>query len=351
MNKNCKVFLACLATLLLLASCGSKIKIEDRALRDGWMIASSKEVSGDAKALSEKINASEKWYKATLPTTVLGALVDAGEYKDVFVGKNLEKVPRARFENNWWFRNTFTVEDFDAQKEQLRLLVEGINYRANFWVNGKQIAKQDTLFGAFRQFDLDITQAAQKGENTLLVEIFPPKVRDFYMGYVDWAPTPPDHFMGIYRDIRLKRSGKVSLNSPFVAPDVDTKDLTKASVTVSTEVQNHGNEAKKVEISGRIEDITFKKTVQLAPNERQEVKFTPQEFAQLNLKNPRLWWPNGLGEPAMYKLELEVNEQGLVQDAQSTKFGVRKIETALNDKGVRGYKVNGATFSSKAAVG
>ncbi len=328
-------------TVLVLTSCGSKITIEDRALRDGWMIASSKEVTGDAKALSEKINTSEKWYKATLPTTVLGALVDADEYKDLFVGKNLEKVPRARFENTWWFRNTFTVDDFDAQKEQLRLLVEGVNYRANFWVNGKQIATQDTLFGAFRQFDLDITQAAKEGENTLLVEIFPPKVRDFYMGYVDWAPTPPDHFMGIYRDIRLKRSGKVSLNAPFVAPDVDTKDLTKASLTVSTEVFNHGSEAKTVEVSGKIEDITFKKTVKLAPNERQEVKFTPQEFAQLNLKNPRLWWPNGLGEPALYKLELEVNDQGTVQDSQSTKFGVRKIETALNDKGVRGYKVNG----------
>jgi exo-1,4-beta-D-glucosaminidase len=130
--------------LLLLSGCGSKLKIEDRALRDGWMIASSKEVAGDAKILSENITLkpSEKWYKATLPTTVLGALLDAGEYKDVFVGKNLEKVPRARFENNWWFRNTFTVEDFDAQKEQLRLLVEGINYRANFWVNGKQSLKE-----------------------------------------------------------------------------------------------------------------------------------------------------------------------------------------------------------------
>lgn len=265
-------------TLLLLSSCGSKINIEDRALRDGWMIASSKEVAGDAKLLSEKINTTDKWYKATLPTTVLGALVDAGEYKDVFVGKNLEKVPRARFENNWWFRNTFQVADFDNQKEQLRLLVEGINYRANFWVNGQQIASQDTLFGAFRQFDLDITQAAKSGENTLLIEIFPPKVRDFYMGYVDWAPTPPDHFMGVYRDIRLKRTGKVSLNAPFVAPDVDTKDLTKASLTISTEVYNHSSEAKTVEVTGKIEAITFKKTVALAPNERQEVRFTPKNL-------------------------------------------------------------------------
>lgn len=337
-------------SFFVMVSCEKKSKIEEVVLSENWQIASSKEVGQDAKAISEKIDQPDKWVKATVPTTVLGALVEAGVYKDPFFGKNLESIPREPFESSWWFRTTFEVSDFEAQKEQLRLFVDGVNYRANFWLNGKQIASKDSIFGAFRQFELDITATANSGTNTLLVEVLPPQVRDFYMGFVDWAPTPPDHYMGIYREIRLKRSGKVSIDAPFVAPDLDPSDLTKASLTVTSELTNHSDEAKTVVVSGTIESINFEKEFTLAPGEKKEVRFTPEEFKQLNIANPKLWWPNGLGDPDMYTLNLELKEKGSsVQDTQKTKFGIRKIETFLNAKGVRAYKVNGREVLIKSA--
>ncbi|RFS18168.1 glycosyl hydrolase 2 galactose-binding domain-containing protein [Emticicia sp. C21] len=349
MNQKWCLLLSILGSFFLL-SCGSKVKVEERTLSDNWTIASTKEINADAKTLSTQLINPEKWVKATLPTTVLGALVEAGVYKDPFVGKNLEKIPRAPFENSWWFRNTFELEDVNTQEEYLGLMVDGVNYRANFWLNGVKVASQDTLFGAFRQFEIDITEAAKSGENVLLVEVFPPQVRDFYMGFVDWAPTPPDHYMGIYRDIRLKRSGKVaSMVGTFIAPDLDPKDLTQALLTISTELTNHSNASKTVEVIGTIENLTFKKNFILAPHERREVKFTPADTKELLIKNPRLWWPNGLGNPEMYTLNLEVRENGSLSDKQSTRFGIRKIETYLNDKGVRGYKVNGRDVLIKSA--
>lgn len=348
MNKRWSLLVGLLGFVSLL-SCGPKVKVEERTLSDDWIIASTKETNTDAKTISTQLINPDKWVKATVPTTVLGALVEAGVYKDPFMGKNLENIPRAPFEDNWWFRNTFQLDDLDTKEEQLALLVDGVNYRANFWLNGVQVASQDTLFGAFRQFALDITNAAKSGENVLLVEVFPPKVRDFYMGFVDWAPTPPDHYMGIYRDIRLKRSGKVSMNATFVAPDLDPKDLKKASLTVSTELTNHSSEQKTVEVSGYIGDLEFKKSFTLAPHEHKEVKFTPADTKELLIQNPKLWWPNGLGDPELYTLNLEVREHEKLLDKQSTKFGIRKIETYLNDKGVRGYKVNGREVLIKSA--
>ena len=348
MNKRWSLLLVAVSSLWIL-SCSPKVKVEERTLTDNWSIASTKETATDAKIVSEQLINPDKWVKTTVPTTVLGALVEAGVYKDPFMGKNLESIPRAPFENPWWFRNTFTIDDLNIAEEQLALHVDGVNYRANFWLNGVKIASQDTLFGAFRQFELDITKAAKDGENTLLVEVIPPKVRDFYMGFVDWAPTPPDHYMGIYRDIRLRRSGKVSMNATFVAPDLDPKDLTKASLTVSTELTNHSNEAKTVEVTGTIENINFSKSVKLAPNERKEIKFSPADTKELLIKNPKLWWPNGLGNPDLYTLNLEAKEQGKLSDKQSTRFGIRKIETYLNDKNVRGYKVNGRDVLIKSA--
>ncbi|WP_460473874.1 glycoside hydrolase family 2 protein [Emticicia fontis] len=349
MNQRWCLLLGLLSSFFLL-SCGSKVKVEERTLSENWTIASTKEINADAKSLSTQLINPEKWVKATVPTTVLGALVEAGVYKDPFVGKNLEKIPRAPFENSWWFRNTFELEDVNTQEEYLALKIDGINYRANFWLNGVKVASQDTLFGAFRQFQIDITKAAKSGENVLLVEVFPPQVRDFYMGFVDWAPTPPDHYMGIFRDITLKRSGKVDVTvTTFIAPDLDPKDLTQASLTISTELTNHSDASKTVEVKGIIEDISFKKSFTLAPHEHREVKFTPADTKELLIKNPRLWWPNGLGNPEMYTLNLEVNENGKLSDKQSTRFGIRKIETYLNDKGVRGYKVNGRDVLIKSA--
>ncbi|GAB3168715.1 glycosyl hydrolase 2 galactose-binding domain-containing protein [Telluribacter humicola] len=333
---------------LFISGCSTGVHVEEQNLTDNWTIISSREVPADVQTLSSESYPTDNWIKASVPTTVLGALVDAGVYKDPFFGKNLETISRKPFEDPWWFRTRFEVADFEAEKEQLRLLVDGINYRADFWLNGKQIAAQDTLFGAFRQFELDITEAARAGTNVLMVKVHPPKVRDFYMGFVDWAPTPPDHYMGIYREIRLKRTGKVSIDAPFVHPDLDPKNLAEATLKVSTELTNHSSSPRTVVVTGTIEDIKLEKEVSLAPHQKQIVTFTPEEFDQLRIRNPRLWWPNGLGSPELYTLQLELKEEGTLFDQQQVRFGIRKVETYLNDKGVRGYKVNGREILIKS---
>jgi len=321
----------------------------EQVLSENWVIASSANVSENIQELTENAPDPTVWTKAKVPTTVLGALVEAGVYKDPFMGKNLEAIPRAPFEKPWWFRNTFTLDEIQPDAEVLRLLVDGINYRADIWLNGKKIANQDTIFGAFRQFDLDITQAAQSGANTLLVKVFPPQVRDFYMGFVDWAPTPPDHYMGIFREIRLRRSGKVTLDMPFVAPDLKPGTLDKATLTISTEITNHSNQAKTVRVTGFIESVRFEKEVSLEPQEHKTIYFTPKKFPQLTIKNPRLWWPNGLGSPEMYDLRLELHEKQNRIDEQSTSFGIREVETYLTQEGVRGYRINGRPLLIKGA--
>ncbi|SOE21077.1 exo-1,4-beta-D-glucosaminidase [Spirosomataceae bacterium TFI 002] len=332
-----------------LISCSTKINISETILSSNWELIASNEVQESGEKLSAETINTEKWAKTTVPNTVMGALVDAGKYPDVFFGDNLAKVSVDQFESSWWFRNTFEISDFKQESEQLRLLIDGINYRADIWLNGEKIAQNDTLYGAFQQFELDITSKAKAGTNILLLEIFPPQVRDFYMGFVDWAPVPPDHNMGIFREIHLKRSGKVTIDASFVAPDVDTQNLEKASLVISSEMSNHSSEVKTILISGKIENISFQKKISLQPHEKIEVKFTPEEFKQLHINQPRLWWPNGLGEPNLYTLELEISEDGNLQDVQHTRFGIRKIETYLNSKNVRGYKVNGREVLIKSA--
>jgi exo-1,4-beta-D-glucosaminidase len=317
-------------------SCHKPAKVEEKLLSDNWSIISSKKTDLDGFALSKSGDFDQsKWVKTKVPTTVMGALVEAGVIKDPFFGKNLENIPKTDFEDPWWFRTTFDLDEFNAKGEVARLLLDGINYRASIWLNGSQVSSGDSIYGAFNQFDLNISKLAKANDNILAIEIFPPKPRDFYMGFVDWAPTPPDKYMGIFRDVHIKRTGKVSMDRIFVAPDVDLVTLKNATLKVTADVTNYSDETKQVEVSGKIENISFKSDFPLKAGETKPVKF------DLKVGNPRLWWPNGLGKPEMYDLKMELKDGHQLADQKSTRFGIRKIETYLTKDTVRGYKVNG----------
>jgi len=332
---------------MLIISCGESPNIDEINLSEGWQIMSSAEVKADGKQLSSGSGLEGDWINAKVPTTVLGALIDAGVYKDPFYSDNLAKIPEEPFDNPWWFRKEFNIDQFNPKSEELRLFIDGINYKANIWLNGNQIASQDTLFGAFRQFDIDISKLV-RASNSLAFEIIPPKPRDFYMGFVDWAPTPPDNYMGIYREVRLKRTGKVALDFPFVKTDVNTETLAEAKLTIGGEVQNFDQKSRKVTILAQMENTVVTKEITLNPNESTEFELTPGDYSELVIQNPKLWWPNGLGEPNMHQLTLQVLDGSVLLDEQEVNFGIREVETFLNDAGVRSYKVNGREIMQKS---
>ncbi len=148
------------ALLLLFvgSSCHKPARVEERLLTENWSILSSKKTDLDGIALSNSTNLDlSNWVKTSVPTTVMGALVEAGVIKDPFFGKNLENIPKTDFQDPWWFRTTFDLKGFDAGFEVARLQLDGINYRANIYLNGVLISAKDTIYGAFRQFDLNIS--------------------------------------------------------------------------------------------------------------------------------------------------------------------------------------------------
>src|ERR1039457_1643457 len=63
-----------------------------------------------------------------------------------------------------------------------------------------------------------------------------------------------------------------------------------------------------------------------------------------NLTNPKLWWPNGYGDPHLYTvtLQFEANGEG-VSDAKSFQAGVRQF-TYSEDGGALKIWVNGRRF-------
>jgi exo-1,4-beta-D-glucosaminidase len=66
-----------------------------------------------------------------------------------FYSKNLQNMPREPFDTPWWYRTNFTLPASE-QGKQVTITFKGINYKANIFVNGVQIADSDSVQGAFR---------------------------------------------------------------------------------------------------------------------------------------------------------------------------------------------------------
>jgi len=154
--------------LKVLTGCGSdksfQSVVSERQLKDGWSVESSVKANSTGDIISKKDFDASEWYKTSVPATVMAALIANGEHTDVFMGDNISKIDTSRFRVSWWYRTSFNIEDAGNNTE---LIFEGINYRANIWLNGSKIASADTLFGGFRIFCINVSEFTVSGEISL----------------------------------------------------------------------------------------------------------------------------------------------------------------------------------------
>ncbi len=133
--------------------------------------------------------------------------------------------------------------------------------------------------------------------------------------------------------------------------DVNTETLDEATLSISAELTNHHSEPKKMTLEARIENSVVSETFTVEPGKIFLAELGPEKFKELTIKNPRLWWPNGLGNPEMYTMHLSLKEGNTLCDTATVRFGIRTIDTYLNEQNVRGYKVNGREVLIKSPVG
>ena len=354
-------WVACLAfSSLSFAQTSSAVptrKAEARlALTDGWNLQSSSKVEQSGDVISKPSFQPHNWYGVTVPTTVVSALVKDKVLPDPFYGMNLRKFPGVtypigtNFSNvamdpdspyaaSWWYRKTFTLPAADAGKT-VWLNFRGINYRANIWLNGKQIAKSEEVAGAWRTYEFNITDAVKiGGENALAVQVFAPTETDLAITFVDWNPAPPDKNMGLWREVYIATSGPVALRYPAAMSQVDSDG--NAKLTVSAQLKNATNQPVKGTLKGNIESMQFSQEVELAPNETKDVVFDPGQYSQLSLTKPRLWWPAQMGSPELYSLQMQFDVNGKISDHAEIKFGIREVKSEVDQNKSRLFSING----------
>lgn len=331
-----------------LTSCHNQITSNGSLLlSEDWQVQSSAKIALTGEQLSMPETKVKDWYKGKVPSTIMGVLTENGLYKDVLKGMNYKNINKALFDTTWWYRTTFEMPHI-KKGEHTSLLFDGISYGANVWLNGKQIATRDSLHGPFRRFKIDITDAI-KEKNALAVEVFRAQPGEPNIGFVDWNPRPADESMGIFREVRIITNNEVSMNHVAVHSKVNTKTLNEAWLTVETELTNMSDKQVEGELKGTIEGAFFTIPVSLKANETRILKITSEQAAALHLMNPRLWWCHNMGNPEMYKLNLEFRTNNNVSDQKTIDFGIREIKQYFTEEGYRGFLLNGKKVLIRSA--
>ncbi len=134
-----------------------------------WKLKEAPKISAEPEILSKPGFDTSTWIPATVPGTVLTTLVDQGVYPDPYYGLNNLVIPESLCRQDYWYR-----VEFDSPKtfRNISLIFQGINYRAEVWLNGTRLGE---IRGAFRRGIYDIGPLLKPGNtNALAIRISPP---------------------------------------------------------------------------------------------------------------------------------------------------------------------------------
>ncbi len=328
-------------------------------LRGGWKLAAEPDIEAKGvKASGEDISkpgfAAGGWLAATVPGTVLTTLIDRGVYPDPDYGLNNLAIPESLAHQNYWYRVEFKAPP-QAAGQRLTLTFEGVNYAAEVWLNGKKLGG---FTGAFLRGRFDATSLIKAtGENVLAVRVSPPphpgiaheqsiKAGPGDNGGVqmldgptfgategwDWIPGIRDRNTGIWQDVTLTATGAVEVGDLNVMTTIPKADRSEADIEIEAPLTNGSNGPVEGELTAGFDKVKVTKHVTLDPGET-VVRLRPEEFSQLKVQNPKLWWPNGYGEPALHTLKVSFTAAGKLSAERQIEFGMREVsyETTLFD--------------------
>ncbi|WP_030377131.1 MULTISPECIES: discoidin domain-containing protein [unclassified Streptomyces] len=322
-------------------------------LESGWRLTMDDWADGEGAALSKTSVDTSGWLPATVPGTVLASLVEQGKLPDPVSGLNNLHVPEALSRHSWWYKRDFALPQGlrTGSGRHVWLEFDGVNHKADVWLNGKRAGD---LTYPFARATFDVTSLlAAHGENALAVKITPMPVpgspgdkgpdgsawvdagaaqmnlnSPTYLAASgwDWMPAVRDRAAGIWNHVRLRATGHLVLGDPRVDTVLPgLPDLSVAEVTVVVPVRNADSADQRTTVTAAFQGVRVSKTVTVKAGESLDVVFAPDAFHQLRLRDPKLWWPNGLGEAHLYDLTLTASAGGRESDRRTVRFGMRQF--------------------------
>ena len=333
-------------------------------LHDNWKAKRAIDITADGTEITGADFKPLGWLDAVVPGTILTTLLHNNQIPDPFFGMNNNLIPdvynTGRDYYTYWFYNEFDIPGIrDGQEVWLNF--RGINYFADVFLNGKRV-NTNTHQGMFLREKYLITPFLNKGKtNKLAVWVAPPDPvgnpaagqggdgtigRNVTMQCTagwDWICPVRDRNTGIWDQVCVEITGSTDIKNPFIqirVPGIRVpgEKQTPAYIKASAELSNGSSKTVNGTLRIKFEGDEKTTKVMLNPHEEKIV-----HVPEIKIKNPLLWWPNGMGDQPLYKMEIDFIEQGRTKtDSELVSFGIRETGNYFDEKiKAQVFSVNG----------
>ena len=332
-----------------------------------WRIQRANFIQDAGEALSKPGFRDADWLVATVPGTVLTSYANAGAIPDPNFGQNQLHISDSYFYSDFWYRTEFKAPT--KTPEQFAWLnFDGINWKAEVYLNGEKLGR---IEGGFMRGQFDVSQKILPGRtNALAVHIeknaTPGSCKQktyeicaknggalgsdnpTYHASIgwDWIPTMRGRDIGIWGDVSLSVTEAVIIENAFVSSKLPLPDTSSADLTFQTDLINHQDHPFDGTLQFQLGDINVQQHIQIAAGERKSVTLDPTTNPALHLKDPKLWWPVGYGDPHLYDVQISVESGGKQIDKKAFKAGIRHM-TYSEDGGNLRIWINGRRFIAR----
>lgn len=312
-----------------------------------WQVKPQVEVSASGIEISESGFQMNGSVKGVVPGIVFTAYVDAGIVPDPNYADNIHKIDESYFNRPFWYRTTFRLPSDFKTGQRVWLQFDNTNRYADFYVNGVKLSgtaeSTKDISGHMLRTKYEISHLVKVDQENavavLITDADQTKIRGgkdpfgvvaspTYLSAAswDWMPYVPGRLAGITGNVSLNITGEVTMEDPWIRSELESNDI--AYLFVSTTLRNSSNVRKEVVLSGTIQpgNIEFSKKVNIEGNSSLKVYLDRSDVKDFIIHQPKLWWPNGYGDPHLYTCSLTTSIVGELSDKKEVNFGIRKYE-------------------------
>ena len=334
----------CLFLVQYLAIITEHLNAQEKVpLKDGWEFR----LKGDSI-----------WRNCVIPNAVHKILWEKGLIEDpMFSGneKDLQRIGQRSSE----FRTVFTLSNSALQKAVSQLVLPGVDCFAEVFFNGHKLG---TCNNAFRTWSFGLDTILKEGPNELLIrfhssdemstQLYNRLPTELPGGERVMVRKPQYHFgwdfgpKFIWQGITHVPYLKFDESASIERASIITKTLTRHFAEAELVIRVHSLDSAFYNVQWKLDDQIFSKKIKINPGSQYlRVPF--------RISNPKLWWPNGLGDPYLYKVRIQLSDSAYRPVSfQDLRCGIRRIDLInKSDKWGKGFyfKVNGHPVFAKGA--
>lgn len=281
------------------------------------------------------------WRTAQIPGTIHQDLMNHSIIGNVF-DLDAESYQNWVEHSDWEYKCTFSVTDKNITDKNIDLVLEGVDTYATIYLNNDSVASIENMFVGYT---FPIKNYLKNGENTLKLYFHSatkinrnkaflhpyniPAVNEkaykserysiysrkapFHFGW-DWGPRIVT--CGLWRPAYINIWDKSKIESQgFHLQNLSTK-----VADYKSDIEISSTKAENVDIQTLVNN-------QIVSTQKANLKIGKNIIeANFQIKSPKLWWTNGLGEQYLYTITSKIISNKATIDSKTTQIGVRTIE-------------------------